>query len=141
MPPKGFRKSHCINGHIRNPENTGKACKQCIKTYGESSKQKKKRHSRLLEIKVKVLSYYGKQGLSQCNWPECLETDIDTLTLDHIENDGYKDRNVNKGSSKLYSRLIRECFPKGFQTLCANHQLKKEIMRRRSLLEVSSHAE
>ena len=30
----------------------------------------------------------------------------------------------------MYAWIIRNNFPEGFRTLCANHQLKKEINRR-----------
>lgn len=140
MPSKGFRKALCIRGH--NRLGTNKACKECIQLLyrAENTEHKQKRHCRLLNIKKTVLSFYGKNQTLHCNWPCCDEIDIDVLTLDHIKNDGYKDRHGNKGASKLYAKLIREQFPEGFQTLCANHQLKKEILRRCSLLEVSIHA-
>lgn len=141
MPAKGFRKTHCLRGHLRS--STKRACQTCQRERytPEGDKSRKTRHLRLLEIKAQVLSHYGKDENLHCSWPDCIEVDIDILTLDHINNDGYKDRNGNKGASKLYARLIRECFPTGFQTLCANHQLKKEILRRRSLMEVPIHAD
>ena len=145
MPIKGSRKTHCIRGHLRTYENVDKrgACRLCTKELYETELpiKKQKRHEKLVQNKVQVLSFYGNNSTLHCCWPECAETDIDVLTLDHVANDGYKDRNGNKGASKLYARLIREQFPAGFQTLCANHQLKKEIKRRRSLLEVSAHVE
>lgn len=144
MPSKGSRKSHCVRGHLRTEENIDKrgACKLCERIHNEETPLRKyKRHKRLIENKRQVLSHYSENDFPCCCWPDCVEFDLDVLTLDHINNDGYKDRDGNKGASKLYARLIRECFPAGFQTLCANHQLKKEILRRRSLLEVSTHVE
>jgi hypothetical protein len=87
------------------------------------------------EIKIEVLSYYGKNKKLQCCWPGCEIDDIDLLTLDHINDDGYLDKGSTgrkRGGHGLYRRLRRIGFPSGFQTLCANHQLKKEILRRRA---------
>jgi hypothetical protein len=82
--------------------------------------------------KITVLTHYGKEGMLQCCWEDCRETDVDVLTIDHINNDGNHRKNGASSSGKdLHKRLIREGFPKGFQTLCANHQLKKELIRRR----------
>jgi hypothetical protein len=54
------------------------------------------------------------------------------LSLDHVNNDGSKDRKRGTGNN-LYLSVEREKYPDGFQTLCHNHQWKKEIMRRREL--------
>ena len=86
--------------------------------------------------KIEVLSHYGKDGHLQCCWPGCLETDLDVLTLDHVNNDGAKDRIAGRATGTgLYYRVRNDGFPVGFQTLCANHQLKKEILRRREKIE------
>jgi len=55
------------------------------------------------------------------------------LTLDHLENNGAEHRRQytksgRGGGAALYDNLIREGFPKGFQTLCSNHNLKKHIL-------------
>jgi hypothetical protein len=81
--------------------------------------------------KIRVLTHYGKDGKLQCCWPECSVNDPDILTLDHINNGGAKDRKL-KGQA-TYLVVEREGFPEGFQTLCCNHQWKKEVLRRRSL--------
>jgi len=65
---------------------------------------------------------------------DCGVTDIDMLTLDHINNDGNTDRKVRGVGSVIYCRLVRDGYPSGFQTLCCNHQWKKEILRRREIL-------
>jgi hypothetical protein len=85
------------------------------------------------QIKIEVLSHYGPDGKLQCCWPGCEVADIDMLSLDHVRNDGAKDRNTHRGAGGvvLYQRLLRAGFPDGFQTLCHNHQWKKELMRRR----------
>jgi hypothetical protein len=87
------------------------------------------------EAKVEVLSHYGKDGKLQCCWPECCVIDPDMLSLDHLDNNGAEHRrnNGNASGAILYRQLIREGFTEGYQTLCLNHQFKKELMRKREL--------
>lgn len=63
--------------------------------------------------------------------------DIDMLTVD---NNGAQDRLTGRGYTgvALYGLLKREGFPLGFQTLCCNHQNKKELERRRSKTQEDS---
>ena len=84
-------------------------------------------------LKVRVLSRYGKNGKPLCAWRGCFVSDLDCLTLDHIHDDGKKHRDKGfKGGINGYRELERAGYPAGFQTLCANHQLKKENLRRRN---------
>lgn len=83
-------------------------------------------------IKVEVLTHYGRGGTLCCVWEGCDVRDPDMLTLDHINNDGAKDRKTHRGRGKghgLYCRVRNAKYPDGFQTLCANHQMKKEMLR------------
>lgn len=84
-------------------------------------------------LKLEVTSQYGPDGDSRCSWPGCQVDDLDILTVDHIDNSGASDKRKGKASGgyNLYVRLKREKFPPGFQTLCHNHQWKKEVLRRR----------
>ena len=98
----------------------------------ERAKEWRQKHT--AKYKLDALTHYGKNGTLQCCWAECDVTDVDMLTLDHIDNDGRVERQENGNGLAgyhTYSRLIREGFPAGFQTLCCNHQMKKEILRRR----------
>lgn len=60
----------------------------------------------------------------------CEIDDIDVLTIDHINNDGHKHRELV--GVKMYRWLVQNNFPEGFQVLCANCNLKKEIVRKRN---------
>lgn len=86
-----------------------------------------------VEVKIAVLGHYGPEGRIQCCWPGCIVDDIDMLSLDHINNDGCKERNGEGRSAgvNFYRFLRTREYPSGFQTLCFNHQMKKEILRRR----------
>jgi hypothetical protein len=90
-------------------------------------------HHRLV-LKVEVLSHYGKGGHLRCCWVGCNITDVDMLTIDHVDNDGNKNKcpgGLRRGGNGLHRYLKSNDFPPGHQTLCANHQLKKELLRRR----------
>ena len=85
-------------------------------------------------IKVEVMKHYGVEGRSQCCFPGCTVCDIDMLTLDHIDNNGAADRKIRKNAGGVvwYAQLKRNKFPIGLQTLCANHNLKKEVVKQRN---------
>lgn len=89
--------------------------------------------------KIEVLSHYGLSGKLQCNWADCSITDVDMLSIDHTNNDGAEDRRNSirgQGGIQTYHKLKLLGYPDGFQTLCYNHQWKKEMNRRR---EASRH--
>ena len=105
-------------------------CKPCFKAYNsERAKQyhQKNRSKRLATMKErhktnirKVLEHYG----NQCSC--CGEKEKIFLTVDHINNDGYRHRvNGSKNSTdtthqNIYNFLVRNNFPTGFQILCYN---------------------
>jgi len=73
------------------------------------------------EYLIKIRNAYG----NKCNC--CGETNPLFLTIDHINNDGYKIRPRNKNgyaqaefSGSYYKRIIRADFPKDLQLLCWN---------------------
>jgi hypothetical protein len=80
------------------------------KTFLECSRRQRK------GLRDKVLDHYG--AVCTC----CGETERAFLTVDHIKNDGSKHRkeiHCNNGST-LYSWLVKNNFPDGFQILCRN---------------------
>ena len=73
-----------------------------------------------MSIKEEVLAHYNPQGVACCI--QCGENRIACLTLDHIDNDGYKDRERRKGYN-FYLWLKRHNYPMtSLQTLCMNCQ-------------------
>ena len=84
--------------------------------YGRKARERNK------ERKLKVFIYYSNSKSPFCK--KCGIKDMDILTLDHINNDGYKHRKELK-SHDLYSELIKTNFPKGYQILCRNCNYKK----------------
>jgi len=87
-----------------------------------------------VELKKEVMSHYGKDGNMLCNWEGCNIEDPDMLTIDHIDNSGSAERKKDKShaGTTFYAILKRTGYPEGFQTLCHNHQWKKEMVRRRA---------
>jgi hypothetical protein len=83
--------------------------------------------------KIAALSHYGPNGVAKCSWPGCEIDDVDMLVLDHVRNDGAAQRKAMGGTNgkghTLYRILKKQGYPEGFQTLCCNHNHKKELLR------------
>ncbi len=81
-------------------------------------------HKRKQETRVRVLTHYsnGKLACVRCGFD-----DIRALSIDHMNNDGYKMRKDGKGYSGIpfYVKLINSNYPEGYQTLCMNCQFIK----------------
>lgn len=106
--------------------------KRWLAAHREEYKIRKKDYN--AEVKTEVLTHYGPDGKLQCAWPGCDITDLDMLSLDHINNDGARERKYaarGGGGVATYHRVRKLNYPIGYQTLCHNHQWKKELMRRR----------
>ena len=93
---------------------------------------KEQNAKRVIEKKTIALTQYGPEKQIKCSWSDCMVTDLDMLSLDHIDNSGARDRKIRGTGISLYMSLMKDGWPPGFQTLCHNHQWKKEILRRRT---------
>src|SRR5579885_571173 len=98
----------------------------------ESSYTIEYQHKKYQDEKVEALVQYGKNKSLQCCWENCNVDDPDMLSLDHVNNDGAIDREIRGTGINLYRTLKKEGYPEGFQTLCFNHQMKKEMTRLRN---------
>lgn len=125
--PPAVRQQHY---RVAHPDRV-RAAKRLVPSYRAGCRRRNKRYNDL--NKVIVLTHYGPQGELRCAWNGCDVTDIDMLSLDHINNDGNVARRQSKQNAgvNFYRRLKVARFPDGYQTLCHNHQWKKELMRRR----------
>lgn len=95
-----------------------------IRAYGVTHRTK---------AKLEVLSFYGPNKEARCSWPGCDVSDIDMLCLDHVDNDGASRRKKGERSGgHFYISVRKSGFPSGYQTLCCNHNTKKEILRLRA---------
>jgi hypothetical protein len=123
----------------KSPEHLAKVAKKAQQRYRYGNDEKAQAYRNLVNsrhtgLKAEVLSHYGPEGKLGCCWSRCGVRDIDILTLDHVNNDGAAHRKKVKGmtSYRLYGWIKAQGFPEGFQTLCWNHQWKKEIARTRT---------
>lgn len=144
------RTTHCKMGHERTPDNVAKnrGCKICKNNYYEKHKEayiasatkyqqehgferRDRVNKRCAELKVEVLTHYSPNQKLNCSWEGCTTTDIDMLSLDHINNDGAQHRKLmsNAGGKNTYQWVKKHNYPEGFQTLCMNHQTKKKISK------------
>jgi hypothetical protein len=88
------------------------------------------------ELRIEMLTYYGPMHQLRCSWADCSVTDPDMLVLDHVEDNGAEEKRSLGGSAgrgwNFYRLLKSKGFPAGYQTLCCNHNHKKEIIRSRN---------
>jgi hypothetical protein len=87
------------------------------------------------DLRREVLAHYSPVGILGCSWENCEVRDSDMLVLDHVANDGAAQRRSLGGSKgrgwNFYRWLKKHNFPDGYQTLCCNHNHKKEMVRNR----------
>ena len=71
------------------------------------------------------------QHKRQCSVCKCCgESTPEFMTLDHINNDGYLDKNPNgakKSGKELYVLVKKQGFPSKYQTLCHNCNFAKKL--------------
>ena len=136
MPAKGQRQprlcrvcgeTNSKKFHLRNAG----ICRQCVYNRRSPKVAEYTTKSRTL-IKIEVLTHYSPNGVLCCSWGGCLIDDLDMLVLDHVADDGAQERRKAPNSGKgheLYRKLRNESYPLGYQTLCCNHNNKKELLR------------
>ncbi len=113
-------------------------CKPCYMHLYNIGRLKPVERSRGIKTrdkrKFEVLSHYSPDGILGCCWEGCTITDIDMLSLDHVNDDGAEHRRSIKSkntTSYIYRWVRANGYPEGFQTLCMNHQFKKKILKAR----------
>lgn len=99
-----------------------------------SCHRKRVRRGREL-LKYEILKHYSKSSKPKCVF--CGFDDIRALCIDHVTNNGSSDRmkmmgkNYGGGGSRFYMKIRKAGYPSGYQTLCANCNLIKEIKKRK----------
>ena len=95
--------------------------------YRDKNREKIKLYSknRRREFKRLVLERYG-NVYTLCNF-----SDIRALQIDHINNNGAEERKSLGGQNvsgwRFYEYLIKNGLPDGYQTLCANCNMIKQL--------------
>lgn len=108
-------------------------CHNCnVKEYRKFCGRSESKHSKYSQaIKKESFSIYC-NGSIHCN--KCSESDLDVLTIDHINGNGSIHRKtirVRSGSG-FYKWLKRNKYPDGFQVLCFNCNMKKAFEHKRN---------
>ena len=87
-----------------------------------------------LKLKIEVLTHYSTKPYPVCANPfhkhlpnDPFLTNIWSLTIDHINNDGAEERRRigRKFGYAFYSWLKKHNYPEGYQDLCMNCQFQK----------------
>lgn len=76
------------------------------------------------KLREEIFNHYG------WNCKCCGETIKEFLSLDHVNNDGFKDKNPGggkKSGKELYLLVKKNGFPDTFQTLCMNCNWGKKL--------------
>lgn len=124
-------KNHGVSRTIRRQQwRTAGLCTECgadplpdtklcqIHTNSVSRRKAKFRE----EVKLAVLSHYSK-GNPRCGC--CGETELDFLTIDHIEGGGNKHRKQVGGIFTLW--LKKQGYPNGYRVLCFNCNIARGL--------------
>lgn len=89
-----------------------------------TKKQKKENRERWILRKIEVFNAYG-----GCKCKCCGESNLECLSIDHINNDGAAHRKELTGNARdgrnLYIWLQKNNYPPGFQVLCMNCNFAK----------------
>lgn len=105
--------THIGNNHIQTKIQKAAYFKQYYSRNLPLFAEKQRRLT--LRSKQLVYDYYG----SICNC--CGESEPKFLSIDHVQNDGYKERKSRGGSTQmLYRNIIKQNFPPTYQILCMN---------------------
>lgn len=86
------------------------------KTFSSSSDKKWRKNYREKQRKQIIQHYGGK-------FPKCVKCGFDNikcLEIDHINNDGAKQRKKVGGNEELFRWIVKNNFPKDYQLLCRN---------------------
>lgn len=100
--------------------NTDKVKARALAYYHKNA-EKRKQDFKLRELRLKgtVTAHYG-GGQSRCVL--CEESRLGALHIDHVDGGGKQHRKAirKKGGGAFYNWLIKNNFPGGYRTLCAN---------------------
>jgi len=97
--------------------------------YKNRSRILERQRRKTAETKRDVLVHYSLRDSPQC--AHCGIDDVDVLCIDHVDGCGNLKRRTYGAGSGFYIWLKKNNYPRGFQVLCANCNLKKEILRKR----------
>ncbi len=97
-----------------------KACRDVRQAWEDARAPERRDKHRQRHQRLRGLVNRGYGGMCKC----CGEDYQPFLQVDHVHNDGARDRQTRAGT-KLLTYLIREGYPEGYQLLCANCNMRK----------------
>ena len=102
-------------------------CLARTKEWAKNNPERRRLLGRLCAARrrMRILQHYS-QNIPSCAC--CGETQLEFLTIDHINNDGAEHRRKISGGGKgahSYAWIVRNNFPPGFQVLCWNCNCSK----------------
>ncbi len=113
-------------------------CRECIELKrSETSTQQKRDYQRLRakqlrdKLRKEILDGYG----NKC--AHCKSPDVRVLSIDHVNNDGIKDRQISTSPYVLYKKIVKANFPSNYQLLCRNCNWLKHLKHSHPSLYVS----
>ena len=117
------------NHYIKNKERYKELHKKWVENNKGINKKYKDRwykdnaeKLRSIRLNAKLIVYEAYGNKCSC----CGESNIKFLSIDHVNNDGYKERKGRGGSSDHIMRnIIKNKFPDTYQLLCFNCNLGK----------------
>lgn len=130
---KNRQKSHqrrdnhlCIYCGVRPPVPARVSCDPCRNRYRSWSQKNADLRNRLNRLSndrlwKEILRAYG--PVCRC----CGESEEKFLTFDHVNNDGAAHRKQQGGNIMALRQLRKEGFPPGYQILCANCHIAKDM--------------
>lgn len=77
-------------------------------------------------LRESIIKAYG----GVCSNPNCLDSRIECLTIDHVNNDGNKWRKVHGTGLPFYKWIVANNYPTFLQVLCWNCNLVKHFYGR-----------
>jgi len=92
----------------RTPDGYRRTCKDCTHAENKESRQ-------LIRLDI-MIHYSGNPPKCEC----CGETNLEFLTMDHINGDGAKHRKEDSGANHICTWIKRNKYPEGFRVLCMN---------------------
>lgn len=109
-------KQSCKNWAIKNKEYDRTRKRNYFLERKDYYHEKKRKEN--LELKLEIFSFYSDNKM-KCRF--CEEKRIECLQLDHIHNNGGKERKeLRRRGTNMYRWLKLNGFPEGYQILCAN---------------------
>lgn len=125
----GCRCARCINETLEASKIYRQRYANKLKARRQNNKDYMQKYAKEYKLRLKIETLLAYGGTT-CNC--CQETELKFLTLDHINNDGFKSRILINGQRKYlesYDILRKQGFPnkENYQVLCMNCNFGKRL--------------